>query len=207
MENAEKKEETIVTPAVTKEEEKKEEVPSQNPIDKELDKIKSKGEGRTRREKLIFTKNRIEKQLAELDEEEGIEPTIEIDDENAPVTIGMLKQLRKEEAQKTALNLADEIEDIKMQELVKYHLQNTIKSSGNPKEDYNHALALVNSVKNSQILEEIARKTPTKSFSSASGAPAPIDEMFEPTEDERKLMSPPWNLTETDIKKARSKVK
>lgn len=200
-ENADKGKEVV--PAAT--EKTTEPTQTDNPIEKELEKVSKKGKGRTRKEKLIYTKNRIERELSELDEEEGVEPSVEEVDENAPVTVGMLKKIEAEKATKTAISLADDIEDEHERELVIHHLNNTIKSTGNPTEDLKLARTLVNSVKNSQILEEAARKGEGRN-SSKPGAPAkPSEGIFEPTAEEAALMRPPFSLTKEEVLKARKK--
>lgn len=178
---------------------------SQNLLQKELERVSKKTSGKTKREKLLFTKNRLEKQLQELDEEEGIEPSVVEDDENAPVTVGMLKRLEAERAAKTAVQLAEDIEDESEKELVKYHLQNTIKSTGNPKEDLRNARALANSARNAQIAEEASRKT-SGSAPRTGGAPA-LRQTAEPelTLDEQAFMKPPFNLSKEEILKRRPK--
>lgn len=130
------------------------------------------------------------------------------DDENQPVTLGMLKKLQAETAAKTAIGLAEEISNEAERELVKYHLSNTIRSTGNPQEDLRLARSLVNSVKNSQVVEEISRKSEVKSHSSASGANARTeDKQIEFTQAEINLMRHPFNLTKEEILAAREKDK
>lgn len=177
--------------------------PSQDPIEQELEKVSKKGEGRTELEKLQFTKRKLLEREAELLKEQGIAPTEPGDDE--PVTVGMLKAKEREQAFKTALTLAEEdIQDERERELVKHHLSNTIKPSGNPREDLRVARAIVNSVKNGQIAEELARKG-TPSAPSSSGAPGKHEAVFEPTPSELAMMRPPFNLTKEDVVKARQK--
>lgn len=177
--------------------------PSQNPIDKELEKIKNK-DAKTQREKLLRKKHFIEQDLAKLDEEEGVDAPLPDADDETPLTVGMFKKLEKNKSQKTALALAeDDIQDEKERELVKYHLTDTIKPSGNPKEDLKAARAIVNSVKNAQIAQEASRTHTPKSHPSGSGAPAKIEDKFEPTSEEAVYMRPPFNLSKDQILAAR----
>lgn len=193
----------------TEETETEKEEPSQNPVKTELEKVQKKGKGRTELEKAIFTKQQIEKRIAELKGETG-EENLPEEDDSAPVTVGMLKKIQKEQTVKTALSLAEEqITDQHELELTKYHLQNTIKPSGNAQEDFRNAQALVNAVKNKQILEEVGRKPKTvKRTSSGGSAPGKHEEAFEPTPEELKMMSfkgldgKPL-LTKEDVIKAR----
>ena len=183
------KQEDIVTPSVTEEVEVKTET-EQDSLKTELERVK-KG-GRTQREKLVYSKKRIEEQLREINGD--VEPTPEVDDDDAPVTVGMLKQIQAQTATKTALQLADEISNDTEKELVKYYINNTINSTGNPKEDLRLARALANDVKNKQILEQVQQK-PTAKRASANGGGQPyIPEEDELSADEMAFMKPPFNL-------------
>lgn len=170
-------------------EDKPKEEPSQDPIKEELEKVQKKGKGKTELEKAIYTKQQIEKRIAELKGDSG-EEDIPDDDDQAPVTVGMLKQMQKQQTIKSALSLAEEqITDEHELELVKHHLQNTIKASGNAGEDFRNARALVNAVKNKQIIEETHRKIPAKRTSAGGSAPGKYEDAFEPTNEELKMMS------------------
>lgn len=172
----------------------------QDPLKEELEKVQKK-EGRTKAEKLLYTKRRIEEQLQEL----GIEEDKQDEDEDKPLTVGMFKKMQQENASKTALQLAEDIESESERELTKYHLENTIKSSGNPSEDLRLARAIVNAAKNRQILEEVARKPEVKNHSSASGVPARHQEEQELTQEELQFTKQPFNLTKEQIIAARKK--
>lgn len=185
-----------VVPAATEEETDKT-ATEQDPLKTELEKVQTKG--RTKAEKLLYTKKRIDDQLKEL----GIEEPKETEDEDSkPMTVGDFKKLQAQSATKTALQLVEEVSNETERELLKYHLENTIRSTGNPKEDFNLAQSLVNSVKNSQIIEETLRKPNTKT-SSGGGAPAKNEKQVEFTAEELSYMKPPWNLSKEDILKSR----
>lgn len=176
---------------------------SQNPLKAELEKVQKKTAGKTELEKALFTKQQIDKRIADLQKENGTSEPIDADD-NATVTVGMLKQMEKERAAKSSLQLAEDIEDENERELIKHHLQNTIRPSGNPNEDLKTARMMVNAVKNSKLIEEAQRKTQPKNFSSGTGNPAkPVDGVFEPTTEELAYMHPPWNLSKEKILEAR----
>jgi hypothetical protein len=162
-----------------------------------------KGQYKTEREKALFTKRKIEERLKQLDEEEGVETPVSDEDENTPVTLATLRKLEKEKAQRTALSLVESLDDLNEKELVRFHLQNTIRPSGNPEEDFKNARALVNTVKNQQILEEVSRKTTAKSKTSGNGASGKVQEHFEPTEEELAFMKAPFNLSKEQIIAAR----
>lgn len=204
IKDADLKDNAVVPPADTtkKPEDNKSEAP-QDPLKPELDKIKDKKEGRTLKEKLIYTKNRVERQLRELEGEEDIDNLPE-DDDDAPVTVGMLKQREQEKATKTALQLADDIENETERELVKHHIENTVKPSGNPALDLSNARAIVNAAKNAKIAEELARKGKPKDHSSGSSAPANKEGQEEElTADELAFTRPPFNMSKADIIKTR----
>lgn len=160
--------------------------PSQNPLEEELKQIKEKGEGRTKLEKLEYTKKRVEQQLEEERKKLGVDNTPVID-EDEPLTIGKYKKIRQEEAQQTALQMAEDIQDEAERELVKHHLSNTIKPTGNPNEDLRLARMLTNSVRNSTIIKETNRKGEPQTYRGSS-APAPYEPEFEPTPEEAQMM-------------------
>ena len=173
---------------------------SQDPIKKELDKVKDKK--LSKEERLRFAKKKIDEQLSELDKENGITADVGEDD-NEPLTVGKFKQMQKEQGKKNALELAEAIEDEDERELTKHYLNNRIVPSGNAEDDVKLARAAVNSLKNAQIAEELARKGGNKGKSSAPGNPARHEAQFEPTDEERVFMSPPYNLKKEDVLKAR----
>lgn len=142
--------------------------PSQeDPIQEELDRIESKG--RSKEDKLLFTYKRVKKQLSEA----GIDPDAAApSDEDRPLTIRDFAAIRAIEAQETAISLADtEIADENERKLVKHHLENTIKPSGDAQTDLRNAQALVNAVKNRQLAEESGRAARARTAPSAPSAP------------------------------------
>lgn len=188
-------------PAAGAGEEKKE--PSQNPVKKELDKIKSKP---TQREKILHRKSILDAELAKLDEEDGGDESAgdesEEDDDDKPLTVGQFKKMQKDEAKKSALVLADEIEDEDDRELVKHYLKTRVVPSGNPAEDLKFARGAVSSLKNTQIAEELVRKGKGNSGGRGSGAPRKgDDERFEPTAAELQAATVAKKKTPEDIKK------
>jgi hypothetical protein len=180
--------------------------PSQNPIETELNRIRTK-EPRSEAEKAAFAL----KKNAERAKELGIDPADvlgikpQLSDDEAPMTVALYKQLEREKNVQTAETMADEqIADTKELELVKYHLTNTIKPSGSAVEDLRNARRIVNSIKNTQILEETARAASPQRFSSGSGAPAIVEKPFEPTPEEAQLMKG-FGLTKEQVLDARKK--
>ena len=196
-------EEEVVVPTATEEveepivEETVEE--TTDPLETELNKVKNKG--RTKAEKLLYTKKRVEEQLKEL----GIEEDVEEDDDQ-PVTMADLKRFQAQNAQKTALDLASSVTNETERALIEYHLENTIRSTGNPQEDFQLAQGLVNAVKNKQIIDGIIRKPLAKTHSSGSGAPAKVARPEEELNQvEKKFLSAPFNMTKEQIIAARPK--
>jgi hypothetical protein len=190
---------------VIEEPEKEPEItPEQDPLKTELDRVQNIVK-RTPVEKLLYTKQRVEKQLKELGVEDEGEDEEDLDDEDQPLTVGMYKKIQRESASKTALQLAGEIQNETERELVSYHLNNSIRSTGNAEEDFKLARTLVNAVKNKQIMEEQARKTPAKTHSSSSGSPAKDEEIKgELTPQEKVFLGKPFNMTKEQILKTRT---
>lgn len=176
---------------------------SQDPLKKERERIENKGAGRTHKEKLLFSKKKIEEELSKLDNGDD-DDTASLDlDDAKPVTMGDLKKIEREKAKSNAIQMAEDIDDEDERVLVKHHLSNTIKPSGNPAEDLRIARSIVNSSKNSQIIEEATRKTDPKRHSSAPGnAGRRTDDVFTPTPEEDNFMRS-FGLSEKDILNAR----
>lgn len=177
-------------------------VTEQDPLKIELEKVQKK-EGRTHDEKILYKFNELKKEVKErglLPEEADL---IDVSDDEAPVTVGMLKKMQADSAIKTSLQLADDISNETERELVKHHITNTIRSTGNPSEDLRLARAIVNEVRNRQILEENDRKIPAKTYSSGTSAPAKLaDPEPEMTKEEITLMQ--WSgMSKEDVFKAR----
>lgn len=182
----------------------------QDPLKAELEKVQQGG-GRTEKEKAEFSLRKTAERIKALGGDPmsvlGIEKDTEDEDneDDKPVTLGMLKKMQQETATKTALQLAEEIENETERELAKWHLENTIKSSGNPQNDLKMAMNQVNALKNEQIREELARKGKAKTFSSASSVDANRVEEIVYTPEELQMMKPPFNLTREEIINSRKK--
>lgn len=183
--------------------------PSQDPVEQEIAREKAKGEGRTEAEKAAFSLKKNADRAREL----GIDP-LEVlgvkaepkDDDNAPVTVGMLKEIQKETGRKTALEMADEISDPHERELTKHYLNTRVLPSGNASEDLRFARLAVNSVKNGQIAEELGRKGTPGAHASGAGAPPKAQGTeIELTAAELQFTRPPLNMTPAQIVAARPK--
>lgn len=186
-----------------------EEAPPQDPVEAELEKEQRKEGKKSEAEKAAFSLKKTAERLKELGGDPAAilgvaqkEPSMEDD---APVTVGMLKKLEAERAQKTALQMADEIADEKERDLTKSYLATTIVPSGDAAKDLRMARAIVNTVKNGQIAEEAQRKTIATAHATRSGGPAnrPEDE-FVPTANEANFMRS-FGLTKEQIIETRPK--
>lgn len=176
-----------------------EEAPSQekDPVEQELARIdKSK---RSKLEKLEYTRERVDKQIAEERAKAGI-----TDDEDRPMTVREFKALRTEEQRDTAVSLANAIENEAERRLVQYHLENTIRPSGDAKTDLDTALAIVQGVKNRQKAEEALRASPARSVGSAASAPPKEVQTSELTPTEEQYMKS-FKLTKEQVLAARPK--
>jgi len=182
----------------------------QDPLKIELEKVQNKG-GRTELEKAQYSLKKNAERLKELGGDPtlvlGIEPKEDDEEENEddkPVTLGMLKKMQNVNATKTAMQLAEEIPDNTEKELVKYYLENRIQPSGNPQEDLKDARRMVNAVKNEQIVQEISRKTPAQTHSNSSGVDAKQEQAIVYTQEELQMMRPPFNVTPAEILASRA---
>lgn len=148
----------------------------QDPLKVELERVKSKKTPQEKaKDSLYFNAQKAKELGIDVAEVLGIKPKEEVvDEDEKPITRKELEELllktRLVETVKTAEQLALEIEDETERELTLFHINNTIKSTGDAKEDLRLARALTNSVRNTQILEEVSRKPQAKTHSSASGA-------------------------------------
>lgn len=127
------------------------------------------------------------------------------DDDDQPLTRGDLKRMRAEEAQQTAVQMAESIADTAAKQAVVAAL-NDVVPSGNAEEDFKKAVAIANIDRNNKILEEMARKPTVVFHRAGAGAPPPQAEgAFEPTADEARFMRPPFSLTKEQIIATRPK--
>lgn len=202
-------EDLVETPETSSEatEQEAEETSQQDPLKTELEKVQNMG--KTETEKAEFSLKKNAERVRELGGDPasilGIKPEVkEETDDDAPLTRGEYKKLIASQSAKTALQLADEIQDSTERELVKHFLENRIVPSGNPQEDVRDARRMVNSIKNEQLIQEQTRKSSAKTHSSASGAPIKSTQAEpELTPQEILFMHPPFKLTKEQILKAR----
>lgn len=167
---------------------------------------------RTEKEKAEFSLKKNAERLKELggDPTEilGLKPTLKIDAElpdDTPLTVGNLREIQKQDGKKTALELAEKIEDPTEKQRVK-DILNRLTPSGDAHADLALARGSANSKKNAEITEEVLRTTEAKKHGSGSGAPAKVEETISDlSPDELALMRPPFNLTMEEIKASRKR--
>lgn len=160
-------------------------------VEAELEKVEASK--RTKLEKLEYTKSRVDAQIAEEKAKAGETP-----DDDRPLTVREFKAMQQQTAQETALSLADSIENEAERKLVKHHLENTIKPSGDPQTDLKNARLIVNSVKNGQIVEETLRSVKARPAGSTPSAPPKETTKAELTIEERTIMRG-FGLTEAEV--------
>lgn len=184
----------------------KEETSSLDPVQAELEKEQRRG-GHTEAEKAAFSLKKTAERLKELggDPAAILGVTTPSEEDNAPVTVGMLRKIEAERAQKTALQQAEDIPDVNERELTKHYLATRIVPSGDPAADLRMARSLVNAVKNTQIIEETQRKTDAPKHATGGGgrSKAPEDE-FVATAEEASFMRS-FGLTKEQVIAARPK--
>lgn len=160
---------------------------------------------RSEKEKAEFSLKKNAERLAELGgnpaEVLNIRPQIKLDEElsdDKPLTVGDFRKLQKEDAHKTALQLADELPETERDE-VKTLLESRIVPSGNAEEDLRLARAAVNATHNAQIAELISNRTAPKKTAAGGSADIPAQTEFTPTPAELVFMKPPYNMTKEQI--------
>lgn len=116
-----------------------------------------------------------------------IEPNDD-DEDDKPVTVGMLRNIQRKDAQKTALQMADELQDEATRTIVKEYISDRIVASGDADKDFRLALAAASAEKNKQVLAEMSRLVPPKRTAAGGSSPAHVEEEFNPTPEEQYHM-------------------
>lgn len=138
----------------------------------------------------------------------GVKSTIKLgeeDEDSKQVTVGMLREISRTEAQKTALARAEEITDAETREAVKKVITTQLRPSEDHEGTLRTALSLVNAEKNKQVLAEVNRYSTPKRTGAGGSMPATIEEEFKPTAEEQRMMQPPYNLSKEKIIAARKR--
>ena len=164
---------------------------------------------RTEKEKAEFSLKKNAERLKELGGDPnsilGIKPDIvknSDEDDNTPLTLGKLKEYQKQSAQRTALQLAEDLDESERED-VKSLLASRITPSGNAEADLALARGAANAKKNAMIAEEAMRKTRPNRTASGGTQPGKPQETFEPTAEEQVFMRPPYNMSKEKIIKLR----
>ncbi len=166
-------------------------------------------EPKTRIEKLRHTKASIEKQIADEEAANGGIVISDEDDDDKPLTKRDLKNIQRDEAKKTALSMANEIEDETDRSKVIEVLETRILPSGNPEKDLQLAKDAVFSEKNRQVAAATAKNGRPSTQRSGGGAPPKTEDTFVATDNELAAAAMVGKKTPADIKafvlKARAK--
>lgn len=180
--------------------------PSGDPVKEELDRVKNRP--KTEREKaeyaLASNANRLKDLGGDPAKVLGITPPTQQDeDDEVPE---WYKREQSRTATKSAVELAQDIQDEYERDLTIHHLENTVRPSGNAQQDLKTAKDLVLAAKARHFMDEKARKLPPKEHGSGGGAPPPRqDPVGELTPEEIPYTRPPWNLSKETIISKRAK--
>ena len=152
---------------------------AEDPIKAELDRVKGQTHGKTPQEKAAFAfklqAQKLKEQGVDVADILGIKPQVNEEqdepEEEKPLTRKdietLLSQVKPKEKSAVELIQEEQISESE-KELATYYLENVIKSSGNAQEDIKNAKLMVNSVRNSKIMEMNSLRPEAKSYSSAS---------------------------------------
>jgi len=122
--------------------------------------------------------------------------------DDAPLTVGTFRELARQDARKTAEQMADAIVDADERERVKNELK-FIVPSGDAQADFRRAQAAANAERNAKIAVEAARRAEPQRTAAGGSSPAQVEGEFTPTPDEEVMMRPPYNLSKEKILAAR----
>lgn len=147
----------------------------------------------TEKEKAEFNlrKRADEAKAAGLDPAEvlGIKPELKVDptlDDEKPLTIKNLRDLQKQDARQTALQMAQAIADPMERQSVIEELS-YIVPSGNAEADFRRAQASANAERNAIIAREAGKRGEPVRTATGGGSPAQHEEEFQPTAEEAAL--------------------
>lgn len=124
--------------------------------------------------------------------------------DDTPLTIGTLRELEKQNAQTTALQMAQELPEDERDAVIDL-LTNRIIPSGDAKKDFDLAHAAANSDRNAKIAQEAARGGRARRTAAGGSSNAASEAEFTPTPEEQVFMSPPYNVPKAKILADRKK--
>lgn len=154
------------------------------------------------------TANRLKELGGDPAEILGIKQQFTVDEDlpdDKQLTVRDLRNIQRSDATKSAMQMADEIQDEEERETVKTILQTRIVPSGNAMEDLRLARAGVNAERNMRIVEEAERRRNPKLTASGSSQPGATEEDSSLTPEEEVFTRPPYNLSKEKILAKRPK--
>lgn len=179
----------------------------------ELDKVRQKTSPKSEEEKAEYTFKSVAKRLQDLGKDPlellGIKKE-EVEEDDKPLTRKDLEEIMSKVGQpnkKSAIQMINEIPNETERELHQYYLENVIKPSGNPEEDFNNARAMVESITLKKQLELSKLRPDVKSYSSANSVQINQAQVnLELTPEEKMIFEHSKGLiTKEDILKTRHK--
>lgn len=180
----------------------------------ELDKVRQKSSPKSEEEKAEYTFKSVAKRLQDLGRDPaellGIKREEEVEEDDKPLTRKDLEAIMSkigQPNQKSAIDMVNEISNETERELHQYYLENVIKPSGNPVDDFNNAKAMVESITLRKQLELQNLRPGVKTHSSASSVQINTQQVnLELSADEKMLLDHSKGLlTKDDILNSRKK--
>lgn len=174
----------------------------------ELDKVRQKSSPKSEEEKAEYTFKSVAKRLQDLGKDPaellGIKREEEVEEDEKPLTRKDLEAIMSkigQPNQKSAIDMVNEISNETERELHQYYLENIIKPSGNPVDDFNNAKAIVESITLRKQLELQRLRPDVKTHSSASSVQINTQQVnLELSADEKMLLDHSKGLlTKDDI--------
>lgn len=173
----------------------------------ELDKVRQKSSPKSEEEKAEYTFKSVAKRLQDLGKDPaellGIKRE-EVEEDDKPLTRKDLESIISkigQPNQKSATDMVNEISNETERELHQYYLENVIKPSGNPVDDFNNAKTMVESITLRKQLELQKLRPDVKSHSSANSVQINTQQVnLELSADEKMLLDHSKGiLTKEDI--------
>ena len=180
----------------------------------ELDKVRQKSSPKSEEEKAEYTFKSVARRLQDLGKDPaellGIKREEEVEEDDKPLTRKDLEAIMSkigQPNQKSAIDMVNEISNETERELHQYYLENVIKPSGNPVDDFNNAKAMVESITLRKQLELQNLRPGVKTHSSASSVQINTQQVnLELSADEKMLLDHSKGLlTKDDILNSRKK--
>lgn len=170
----------------------------------------SQAKERTEREKVEYNLRKKAEEARELGvdpaEVLGVKAPLQVSDDipgDKPLTVNDLRELQRQDARQTAVQMANEISDDLERKAVLDELR-YIVPSGDAAADFRRAQASANAERNARIAEEAAGKGgQARRTASGGSVSVEVEQEFTPTEAEMVFMRPPYNMSKEKILAAR----